>query len=104
MGYKYFTVYIASADDFESVEAMVARIFSGDDFSMISEYGVSFPDSTAVMDYEGEVGQVLLAETIAWGEASYDWQRDKTYTVTAAVTFGADGEIVSQQVMHVSEA
>ena len=100
MGYKYFTVYIASADDFETADDMLAEIRAGNG-AHISEYGVSFPDSTAVMDYEGEEGQVLLAETIAWGEASFDWQRDKTLTITCLVTFGADGEIVSEEVMRV---
>ena len=98
MAEKDFTVYIASTDDFESSEAMIEKIMAGE-LDEISEYPVSFPENTSVVGYEGY--HTLLAETIAWGEASFDWQRDKTLTITCLVTFGADGEIVSKEVIRV---
>jgi hypothetical protein len=99
MAEKDFTVYIASTDDFESSEAMIEKIMAGE-LDGISEYAVSFPESTSVVGYEGD--HTLLAETIAWGEASYDWQRDNTFTVTCAIERDADGNVGPSQLFHVS--
>lgn len=80
MDYKHFNVYIASTDVFETPDEMLEKINDGD-LSEISKYSVSFRGDTEVKGYERD--HTLLAETIAWGEASDDWSRDGTITIVA---------------------
>ena len=92
MDYKYFNVYIASTDDFESPDDMLAKINDGD-LSKISEFDVSFRSNTEVIGYDDE--HPLLAETIAWGEASDDWSRDNTITIVTSLRY--KGEVLEEE-------
>lgn len=101
MGYKHFTVYIGSTDDFFSPDDMLDEICEKGESGRISEYKVSFRDDTDVLGYRDHDGHILLADSIAWGEASADWSREGTITIITYGLFGEDGEIEDEVVVRV---